>query len=80
MTTVSAREYDQALLQATDELIRRHPNLAAGRVIAAVARAKIHIRDLYSTSGQETPDPAEYIAVIIAMAAQQLTGQPGWTA
>jgi len=66
------RTFNDLLLDETQRLIARRPDLPAGQVIAAVARAKIHLRDLYSEPEGVLPAEAEVVSCIVAMASQDL--------
>jgi hypothetical protein len=76
MTELWGRELDRLLLDAVDVLVH-DPDVQApaGRVIARVARAKIRARELYRANGSELPPAEDYVALIIAMARQDLMGR-----
>jgi hypothetical protein len=70
-----SREHDRQLLDATEQLIHEWDSgrVPAGRVIAIVARAKIHLRELYERNQLTEPGPEDFTTAVIAMARQELT-------
>ena len=70
--TPKAHNHDQRLSRATEELISEN-GWPAGKVIAAVAHAKVRARDLYAECGIDLPAPDDYVALIIASARHRLT-------
>jgi hypothetical protein len=73
MTTIQGHDYDDLLREATEQLIRqRDHDVAAGQIIAAVARAKIRVRHNFAAYDFEPPPPDEYVALVAGLAKQDL--------
>lgn len=73
MTTIQGQDYDDLLREATDRLIRqRDHDVAAGQIIAAVARAKLRVRHGFAAYDFEPPPPDEYVALVAGLATQDL--------
>ena len=71
-------EHRQLLLQATEALVVDYaPTTVAGVVIAAVARAKCHVRDGYTACGLHAPPADEYVSLIIGLARHELNERNG---
>jgi hypothetical protein len=60
------------LLVATERLIRDHSNLTAGQVIAAVAGAKISVREGYVAVLFDPLNVEDHVGLVINLARQTL--------
>jgi hypothetical protein len=73
MATLSRSTVESLLRTATEDLIRAHrADLTAGAVIAAVARAKLHVDSGFAVIHLEPPPPDEYVVLVIGLARQEL--------
>lgn len=73
MTTIQGREYDELLLETTERLIQESASeVAAGQIIAAMARAKLHVRHGYAACNFDPPPADEYVALVAGLAKQEL--------
>ena len=80
MTTIASREHDELLRQAAERLAKeytRNARVSAGRVLAAVARAKRHVLDGYRVLNLDFPPGDEYVALVIGLARQELDNVHG---
>jgi hypothetical protein len=73
VTTISRPTYDPDLLDGVERLVAEfQPSLPAGRVIAAVGRARMLVRDNFLRLGLDAYPADEEIALILGMARRQL--------
>jgi len=75
MTAGPQFDRNRLLLQATDRLVLDHPQIPAGRVIAAVARANLNTHELYAARDLLPPPPEDFVAQVIGMAEHNLSQQ-----
>jgi|GEM_PF-4927501 len=64
--------FDRMLLEASEQRIRETVDLPAGQVIAAVARATIHARELYGSNGADLPSPEHVVQLVMGMAKEAI--------
>jgi len=80
MTILTSREHNDLLRNATEQLVGDYtPNtrVSAGRVLAAVARAKRYVLDGYRVLNLDTPPADEYVALVVGLARQELNNVHG---
>jgi hypothetical protein len=76
MTTTQASEYDRLLLDGTDRLVAEFSGeFTAGRIIAAVARTRMSVRNSFDRLGLEPHPPDELTALVVGLARQALLTQ-----
>jgi hypothetical protein len=74
-----AQEHDGLLLDAATKLVHERPSLTPRQIIAAIARARIVIRDQDAASSTRLPPVDEQVARIVELAREELDtliGQP----
>lgn len=73
MTTLQSSPLNLLLLDATEDLIRAHrETLPARDVIAAVARAKLHVDSGFAVIHLDPPPADEYVVLVVGLARQEL--------
>jgi hypothetical protein len=71
--TVPVLDRDRALREAAQRLTRDYTGrMPSGQVLAAVARAKVHVRDGLGVVRLPLPPTDEYLALVVGLARQEL--------
>jgi hypothetical protein len=73
MATLERRSLESLLADATGELIElHHDTLPTQDVLAAVARAKLHVERGFAVCQLDPPPPDEHVMLVIGLARQEL--------
>jgi hypothetical protein len=73
LSTAHSRVHARSMLDATDRLIHDFPDAPAGRVIAAMAKAKVQVRDVSAGNGIYPPPTEDYVSLIENLARHELS-------
>ena len=80
MTSLALRDHDRLLRETIEHLVEDYTanaRVSAGRVLAAVTRAKRHVLDGYGVLNLDAPPADEYIALVGGLARQELDNVHG---
>jgi hypothetical protein len=80
MTNLAFREHERLLREATQHLVEDYTanaRVSAGRVLAAVVRAKRRVLDGRRVLNLDAPPADEYISLVIGLAHQELDNVQG---
>jgi hypothetical protein len=80
MTILAPSVYAEPLFDATEELVEdftANTRISAGRVLAAVARARRYVQSGYAALLIDAPPVDEYVALVIGLARKKLDSVQG---